>query len=137
MNLRYYFPVAALSVISVFRVSPSLGQDGAPQLLDGTEIQYTYSDGGAVVLTFYNGLLKFLWIAGPFEGATGEDLPYDARAVADDIFLVNWHDLNGPSFVTLVINLQHNTLYSSALLGYQTDEELSLFDEATIERVER
>ena len=39
MNLRYYFPVAALSVISAFGVSPSLGQDGAPQLLDGLEYQ--------------------------------------------------------------------------------------------------
>jgi len=137
MNLRYYFPVAALSVISAFGVSPSFGQDNAPQLLDGTELEYTYSDGGAVVLTFYDGLLKFRWIAGPFEGVTGEDLAYNARAVADDIFLVNWHDLDGPSFVSLVINLQQNTLYSSALLGYQTDGELSLFDEATIERLER
>ncbi len=137
MKRRYCLPVAALSVIFAFGASPIFGQDNQPRLLDGTELEYTYSDGGAVVLTFYDGLLKFLWIAGPFEGATGEDLAYNARAVADDIFLVNWHDLDGPSFVTLVINLQHNSLYSSALLEYQTDGELSLFDEATIERVER
>ena len=137
MKRRYCLPAAALSVIFAFGASPILGQDDQPRLLDGTELEYTYSDGGAVVLTFYDGLLKFRWIAGPFEGATGEDLAYNARAVADDIFLVNWHDLDGPSFVTLVINLQHNSLYSSALLGYQTDGELSLFDEATIERVER
>ncbi len=137
MKLRYWLPCAALSCVLAFGTVPTLGQEEEPQLLDGAELEYSYTDGGAVVLTFYGGLLKFRWIAGPFTGETGEDLAYKVRSVGDDIFLVNWHDTEGQTFVSLVINFQSNKLYSSALLEYQTDQELALFDEATIERVQR
>lgn len=57
--------------------------------------------------------------------------------VADDVYVVNWHMTDAKNFVTLIVNLRNRSLYSSALMGYQTDQEQILFDEATIERVER
>jgi len=41
------------------------------------------------------------------------------------------------TIIALVINLQQKVLYSSALLGYGTEEELQLFDGAIIETVTR
>lgn len=134
MKARFWLPFATMGAALAVGDPPSLAQESEAQLLDGTELEYTYTDGGGVVLTFYDGLLKYRWIAGPFAGAMGEGLVYRARAIADDIYLVNWHDTAGSSFVTLVIDLQSRALYSSAILGYGTDQKLTLFDEAVIER---
>ncbi len=126
-----------LIVFIALGASLAKAQEASPQLLDGTELEYTYTDGGAVVLSFYDGKLKYRWTAGPFAGTEVADLVYKSRRIGDELYLVSWHDVDNLNFVTLVINLQQNVLHSSAVVGYGTDREVTLFDGAIIERVNR
>ena len=66
-------------------------------------------------LTFYKGLLKFRWIAGPNEGASGEDLEYNARLTGDDFYIVVWRMLEDRNDLTMIIDLGQRTLFTSAL----------------------
>ena len=115
----------------------AMAQEASPQLLDGMELEYTYTDGGTVILNFYDGKLKYRWTAGPFAGTEEGDRIYKSRRIGDELYLVNWHDTDNLNFVTLVVNLQQNVLHSSAVIGYGTDQEVTLFDTAVIERVDR
>ena len=135
MRIRASLP--AFVLLGVFALSPAVAQESDPHLLDGTELEYTYTDGGSVVLTFYDGMLKFLWIAGPNEGAAGEDFEYSARVIGDDRYMVVWRMEEDNNFLTMVIDLEDRALFTSGLMGYETDGENVLFDEATISRVER
>ena len=123
--------------LSTFAFGPLAAQENDPHALDGTELEYTYTDGGSVILTFYDGLLKFLWIAGPNEGAAGENFEYSARPIGDDRYMVVWRMEEANNFLTMVIDLESRALFTSGLMGYESDEEAVLFDEATIHRVER
>ena len=135
MTLRRALLVLALA--SAFALGFVIAQENDPHALDGTELEYTYTDGGSVVLTFYDGLLKFLWIAGPNEGAAGEGFEYNAKMIGADRYMVVWRMEEANNFLTMVIDLENRSLYTSALMGYETDQEGVLFDEATIHRVER
>ncbi len=106
--------------------------------LDGYEFQYTYEDGGEVILTLYNGLVKFEWIQGPMKGAKGEDLPYRSRLIDEDVYFLNWHNTEVGSFPTLYIDIPGKRIFGSALIGYKSEEEtVELFDAAVITRIER
>ena len=124
-------------VVSSFALGTVAAQESDPHALDGTELEYTYTDGGSVVLNLYDGLIKYRWIAGPNEGMTGEGFPYSAKFIGDDRYMVVWRSAESRFFVTMIINLEQRTLFTSALSGYETEEEVVLFDEATIHRVER
>ena len=104
------------------------------QFLDGKELEYTYSDGGKVVLSFYGGLLKYRWVAGPFEGRIEENLAYRSREIRDGQYAICWHDKQNSNFATLIIDLSRNALQGSAILDYGGENELIMFDVATIER---
>jgi hypothetical protein len=112
------------------------GQDLGSQLSDGAKIEYTYTDGGAVILTFYNDLLRFEWVAGPNAGAKGADFPFRTHQIAEDIILVNWQMPDEKNFVTLTFNFQSKKMYGSTIMGYGTDQEFLIFDEAVITNVE-
>jgi len=113
-----------------------VGQDIESKLLDGATIEYTYTDGGAVILTFYDRLLKFEWVAGPNAGAAGEDFTFRTHEISDDTFQVNWQMSEEKNFVTLTFNLESGMMYGSTIMGYGTDQEFLIFDEAVITRVE-
>ena len=115
----------------------SYGQNTESHILDGTEVEYTYPDEGTVVVTFYDGLVKFNWIAGPFSGASGSDFIYRARQIAEGEFFVNWHESSTQDFVNLLINFNTGKVYGSALLRYATENESIIFDAAEIQRADR
>ena len=54
-----------------------------------------------------------------------------------DRYMVVWRMEEANNFLTMVIDLESRTLFTSALMGYETEQEGVLFDEATIHRVER
>jgi hypothetical protein len=135
MNMRHSLLTFAL--LGAFALGSVVAQENDPHALDGTELEYTYTDGGSVILTFYDGLLKFLWIAGPNEGAMGEGFEYSAKMIGDDRYMVVWQMAEAPNYLTMVIDLGSRALFTSALMGYGTDQEGVLFDEATIRRVDR
>ena len=124
-------------LVGSLALGSTAAQEADPHALDGTELEYTYTDGGSVILTFYDGLLKFRWIAGPNEGATGEGFEYNGKMIGDDRYMVVWQMAEARNYLTMVIDLRRRALYTSALMGYGTEQEGVLFDEATIHRVER
>lgn len=113
----------------------AMAQEASPQLLDGMEIEYTYADGGTVVMKFGNGRLSYRWMAGPFAGTAVAHRIYQSRQIGEGVYLVSWHDAKNRNFATLVFDLERNREYGSALVGYGTDQAAFLFDEAVIRRV--
>ena len=54
-----------LAVLTAYSVR---AQESGQQALSNIELEYTYSDGGAVVLKIGDGILGYRWIAGPSAG---------------------------------------------------------------------
>ncbi|MEM8766089.1 MAG: hypothetical protein AAGE43_01495 [Pseudomonadota bacterium] len=106
--------------------------------LDGYEFQYTYEDGGEVILTLYDGLVEFEWIQGPMKGAKGQGLPYRSRLIDEDVYFLNWHNKENGNYPTLYIDIPGKRIFGSAVIGYNSEAEtVDLFDSAVITRVER
>ena len=110
-------------------------QEAQDHALSEIEISYTYSDGGAVTLTLDNGKLGYLWTAGPFEGTEVHGLDYYSKELADSLYFVSWHDPENKNFVTLIFDLDRMIEYGTALIGYDTETETTLFDEARIDEI--
>ena len=106
----------------------------AEHLLDGTSFEYFYQTGGGLKITFADGKLEYVWISGPRKGNKAGDIPYQSRKIGNKMFIVNWQEKDKPDFVTLVIDLEHNVMYSSAILRYGTKDEVIHFNGAIIER---
>jgi hypothetical protein len=102
--------------------------------LDGSEFQYTYEDGSEVVLTFYDGLVKFEFLQGPLAGETDQDLPYRSRVIDDQVYFIDWHNEPVGSFVTLYIDVPRSRIFGSALIWYNSEKPVELFDAAVITR---
>ena len=43
------------TLLSAFALGSVVAQEDDSHALDGTELEYTYTDGGSVILTFYDG----------------------------------------------------------------------------------
>lgn len=106
-------------------------------LLDGTSMQYTYSEMGTVRTSYTDGRISFEWLKGPLQGQTGDGFIYRSREVGENQFLVNWHEPDLPGFVTLFIDFKAGQVHSSLIAAYGSDEEQIHFDSASIDAVER
>jgi len=116
----------------------SYAEDEKPEhLLDGTSLEYFYQNGSGLRIDFYDGKVRYEWIAGPPKGNTGNDIPYRSRKIGDEIYIVNFHEKHKPDFVTLIFNLKQNVMYSSAILRYGTEKEMISFSGGIVEHVKR
>jgi hypothetical protein len=109
----------------------------AQHVLDATSFEYFYEDGSGLTFALYDGKVKYEWIVGPRKGNKAADIPYQSRRIGDDLYMVNWHEKDKPDFVSLIVDLKKNTLYSSAILRYGTGNEMIHFKEATLKNVQR
>jgi hypothetical protein len=98
--------------------------------LDGLVIAYTYSSGRAYELTFYDDRVSFAQLNTPAPVLT---LPYLARPIADDIYMVHWMVPGRIGHVTLIVDLVTNRIHGSALMPGQ----MELFEEGPITSVKR
>jgi hypothetical protein len=103
-------------------------------VLDGAIFEYTYAELGTVVVEFYDGLVKFQWIAGALQGEAGEGFAYLAKQISASHYLANWHEPEARAFVTLFIDLQENRVHSSVLAAYTTEDEQVWLHEAVLKR---
>ena len=113
----------------------SISQEPNKQALSNVEISYTYSDGGAVILTMKDGKLGYRWTAGVFKGVEVANRTYFSRKIADSMYLVSWHDTENKNFVSLVFDLKRSIEYGTALIAYSKPDEVAMFDDAKISRV--
>ena len=130
----FYGLVLMLPVLTVFSAH---AQEPGQQAISNIELEYTYSDGGAVVLKIDDGILGYRWTAGPSAGYEVSDRIYQSRKIGDEIYLVNWHDSENKDYVVLVIDLSEMLVHGSALAAYNTDDPFAFFDKAEIARVAR
>lgn len=116
----------------------SFANENKPEhLLDGVNMDYFYQNGAGIHIEFYDGKIRFEWIAGPAKGVSRGDIPYRSRKIGDEMYLVNFHEKEVFDFITLIFNLKQNVMYSSALAKYGTERERTLFLGGIIENVER
>ena len=75
-------------------------------------IEYTYSSGRAYELTFYDDRVTFAQLNTPAPKIT---LPYLARPLADQMYLVHWLVPGRIGHVSLIVDLASMRIHGSAL----------------------
>lgn len=103
--------------------------------LANMKLEYTYSTGERVILSIGEETLGFEWIGGEMDGLKIADLKYRCMTARDGQFIINWHNPNMHSFVTLLIDLETRKLNGSAIIGYTDDAPAEIFHEAEITNV--
>ena len=106
--------------------------------LDGTPIDWTYNNSEArMVVSFDNGLGNYEWIAGGRTGNSDNEIPYSAREISPDIFLMSWIQADRPDFITMIFDFNSMTIATTGLIGYGTDKQRHLFMDGVINGVDR
>ncbi|APD06847.1 hypothetical protein UJ101_01328 [Flavobacteriaceae bacterium UJ101] len=120
---------------SLENVRKTVNEKQPEHLLDGTSMNYYYQNGTGIHFEFYNGMIKYEWIAGPRKGHGNKDLKYASRKVGDKMYLMSWLEEAHPDYVTLLFNFNNNVVYSSAILRFGTKDQFTLFDGGIIENL--
>ncbi len=138
MHTRIGKLVTAL-VLFQFVAAVAWGQAGTgDHSLDGTSIDWTYNNSEArMVVSFDNGLGSYEWIAGGRTGNSDSSIPYSAREISPDIFLMSWVQADRPDFITMIFDFNSMTIATTGLIGYGTDRQRSLFMDGVINSVDR
>jgi hypothetical protein len=123
--------------LAILTAYPVRAQESGQQALSNIELEYTYSDGGAVVLKIGDGILGYRWIAGSSAGYEVTERRYQSRKIAAEVYLVNWHDSENSDYVNLVIDLNEMVVHGSALAAYDSETPFAFFDLAKIARVDK
>jgi hypothetical protein len=129
------FGLVALLTVAIS--APVRAQEDGAASLPNLEIEYTYEELGTVVLRLGDGVLGYVWKTGAGAGNQASNMPYQSRKIGEQLYLVNWHDVEKEDYVVLVIDLGALLVHGSALWAYETEHMGSFFGKATISRVER
>jgi len=103
-------------------------------LLDGTSMNYYYSNGSAVHVSFDEGNFNYKWLAGPLKDAEGREA-YRSRKVGQGMYLVNFMVQATKTFVTILFNFDAGVMYTSALFTPGTEQEMQFFEGGIIEQL--
>ena len=131
-NGHILFFCGILLLLAVLTAGPVGAQESGQQALSNIELEYTYSDGGAVILKISDETLGYKWIAGPSTGYEVTERRYQSRKIAAEVYLVNWHDSENSDYVNLVIDLNEMVVHGSALAAYDSEIPFAFFDIAEI-----
>lgn len=123
--------------LALFSVGLSLAQSetseennyqfGQPEhFLDGYSMNFQYQNGTAIHMEFYNGKAKYEWVAGPTKGNGNNDIPYRSRKIGDNLYLINWHEIDKKDYLTIVFDFDKMIVHSSILIGYENKPERTL-----------
>ncbi len=104
-------------------------------LLDGTSMNYYYQNGTGIHIEFYNGMLKYKWIAGPRKGHGNQDLKYNSRKIGDKMYLVSWLEAAHPDYTSLIFNFNNNVMYSTGIFRFGSPNQFTRFDGGIIENL--
>lgn len=135
---RSSFRYAKFVLASLLFVTTASAQETKDDhLLDGTSIEWAYTSGAGMILSFDNGLAQYEWITGARKGRSAEDIPYKSREIGDNVYLINWVQPEKPDFITLIFDFNENLVFSSGLIGYGTERQKNLFLDGTVQRLKR
>lgn len=116
-------------------------QFGEPEyFLDGYSMNFQYQNGTAIHFEFSNGKAQYEWLAGPAKGKGNKDVPYLSRKIGDELYLINWHEIEKKDFLTIVFDFEKMLVHSSIIIGYENKPERTLktvFRSAIIDHLKR
>ena len=104
----------------------------AIHLLDGTSMDYHYSDGGAIHMEIYKGMLKYEWIEGTRKGNGNKDLIYTSRKIGDKMYLVSWLEASHPDYTSLIFDFNNKRMYSTGIFRFGSENQFIRFDKGAI-----
>jgi hypothetical protein len=106
---------------------------GGPTTTDlaGACLVYRYSTGPKFRLAFTNETVTFQLQTDPDTASPGGTLPYRARKLRDELYLVHWIPPSRTVHVALVIDLARREIHVSGLMPGR----IEFFDVATIEEM--
>jgi phenolic acid decarboxylase len=107
--------------------------EGLSSGLDGKTIAYEYSGGRHYEIRFEDGNVTYHRTNGDNAREWRSLVPYNARLVGAGEYYVGWNETDRKNHVTLLLQLNQNKLYSSALLG---DYDLIHFQEGRITSID-
>lgn len=106
--------------------------------LDGTTVDWTYNNSDArMAVSFSGGLGQYEWIAGARTGNSDEEIPYSAREISPNVFLMSWIQADRPDFITMIFDFNAMTIATTGLIGYTKEEPRQLFLDGVINSVDR
>ena len=106
--------------------------------LDGISVDWTYNNSDArMVVSFDDGLGNYKWLEGRRTGNSDKEIPYSAREISPDIFLMSWIQADRPDFITMIFDFNSMTIATTGLIGYGTDRQRHLFMDGIINSVDR
>lgn len=141
-----------LFMVSVLSIGTSFAQEadsaettkfdfGNPEhLIDGYSFNYQYVNGKAIHMEFSGGKARYEWINGPRKGKGNHDIPYRSRKIGENMYLINWHETGIKDYLTLVLDFDNMTVYSSMIIGYENNPERprrTTFDSGIIDHLKR
>ncbi|PCJ29961.1 MAG: hypothetical protein COA90_10850 [Gammaproteobacteria bacterium] len=84
--------------------------------LNGTTISYEYTSGKAYNVKFEEAGVSYRYLTGSKPALWWGPFPYQAFEVEDNVFMAAWFEQGYGDYVTLLVNLNNNLLYGSAIL---------------------
>ena len=107
-------------------------------MLDGTRVEWRYNNSEATMrVSFAEGLGQYEWIAGRRAGNSDTDIPYSAREISPNIFLMSWVQADRPDFITMIFDFNAMTIATTGLIGFDQADYRFLFMDGVINTVER
>lgn len=132
--------IKALAILAATTAAGSAwGQAGTgDHSLDGTTVDWTYKNSDARMrVSFSNGLGQYEWIAGARLGNSDDSIPYSAREISPNVFLMSWIQADRPDFITMIFDFNNMTIATTGLIGYTNEEPRQLFLDGVINSVDR
>jgi len=139
MNKLLVAVILSLSVSLAWAKGESL--DPIPErqeLLNGKTLVFEYTNGWGFALTFYDNMIKYQFrqdLTNPEgAGSRNQDIPYRSRQIGPNLYQIMWHEKDVKDVITMVINLNNNTLTAAGLMSYH-DKKIEVFEAASILQV--
>jgi phenolic acid decarboxylase len=108
------------------------------ELLNGKTLIFEYTNGWGFYLSFYDNMIKYQFrrdLTNPDSvGSKNQDIPYRSRKIDNNIYQIMWHEKDVKDVVSMVINLNNDTLFAAGLLGYD-ENKMEVFEGAVIKQI--
>lgn len=94
--------------------------------IDGYSLNFQYQTGFAIHMEFANGTAKYEWLTGPAKGNGNSDISYRSKKIADNLYLINWHETEKKDYLTLIFDFEKMIVHTSIIVGYENKPERPL-----------
>ena len=112
--------ISLLFIINLSSLAQASELASPTQNLDGTNITYSYTSGRSYNVKFQKAGISYRFLTGSKPEKWWGPFSYKAFEVENNVYLASWFEEGYGDYVTLLINLNTNLLYGSAILAGKT-----------------